>query len=66
MKIIFLVLIGVICFYWFLLIFKILDFKKREFKVFSDDEHTYTTRFEDAKVETKSIEEDETAKVWGE
>lgn len=66
MKIIFLILIGVIVFYWFLLIFKILDNKKREFKVFSDDEYTYTTRFEDSKVNTNKIEDEDVKKIFNE
>ena len=54
-----------ICFFWFLLICSLLR-PKKEMRVFNDHEHTYTTRFENAKVKTNKIENDETGKVWGE
>ena len=50
---------------WFLFIYSLI-YGKKERKTFNDHEYTHTTNFENAKVKTTSIENDETNKIWGE
>lgn len=62
---------GVIIFVsvcWLVIVFKWLSYRQKEtdYKVFNDDEFTYTTRFENAKVKTQKEENEEVNKIFNE